>query len=826
MACNVAGKSFINWICIYIFISCSTAVSQGSLIVKYYSNNCSAVVAANGGVAQIEAVHNASMRMLLVSDTLGYEKSLSMSECNIMSLEIQLIDSNMSVSLNQNSVRISAVKLSASTVKLQNGTYVFEGSVLVPESSVIELDCATLATTPDSKQILLTIKGTLIVCECLSKHLVLSLSMLCSLQISGGFHVHKSHLDMDTLISTSSNVMVANKIVIPRGRSWTFESRVSMLLQASTTTSPWTLVVDGELKISFVADVIFSQGRVIISPEGALLLEGIAVFEALTLGLEYPSNGTMQKSSNRICVKGSGTFGTLLRSKVNYEAARFEIFCDFSPNVHFIFVQSNQRYFPSRFKDTDFDPQGPFLSTELILLVGLQSFTANFESTNYKNIFGFVVTIQNADREATLDVHVKKLDATNLNLVGQIRISCDDCYAHRLRIMGSGTGVFLKRGGTSRHLKFSHVPSCFGIGTLNCTMVQLENHLFVDGELSIRGNERFNVPFYETGIVQPESTSFVTNIRPGATVTLRILNEGNKGIRIGTNVRIHGLLRAAGTHLQLERSVLMLDGPLAEFDVSSAEVRSVDDQQSTSLINVSQGTMCGPFGKIQVPILTESASRCTVSPSCNEMDYFPSTLFLQGNFSATLRTRIRNKACDIIKMTNSDQQFGSYNSKVLVSSAMFDDDFQKHKTIWQVYEGVTFISNKSDADGEEIPYNSVTSSLRMGQFSNASGVFIYSCAANFSGGCTLCGPGTMMFGTNCIECESGYFSDSGLPHSCKVCAPGYFSNVAGSSKCKACLPGYIRNTTMNADQCLPCPAGKILHRNQPPSISHISDQDS
>jgi hypothetical protein len=343
---------------------------------------------------------------------------------------------------------------------------------------------------------------------------------------------------------------------------------------------------------------------------------------------------------------------------------------------------------------------------------------------------------------------------------------------------------------------------------LNCTTVLLENHLLVDGQLNIRGHERFFISFYETGIVQPESTSFVTIIRPGARVTLRILNQEKKGIKIGANCHIQGLLCAAGTDLKLERSVLMLDGPYAVFDVSSATVRSIDVEQSKSLINVTQGTICGPFGKIQVSLQSENATRCILSPSCTEVDSFPSIMFVQANFSATLRTRIRNKECDKLKMINSKQLVGGYNTQVSVSTAMFDENFQKSGKIWQVYEGVTFAANQIYADGVEIPHYATPGLLRMGQFSNASGVFIYKCATNFSGGCTLCGPGTMMVGTECIQCESGYFSDSGLPKSCRACALGYFSDAVGSAECKSCPPGHIRNNTMKADQCFPCPAGE------------------
>jgi hypothetical protein len=273
---------------------------------------------------------------------------------------------------------------------------------------------------------------------------------------SGGFHVCESHLDIDTLIRSSCDVMVARKIMIPGGRSWTFESRVSMLLQAFDsfeTTQPWVLVVDGELRIATAADVIFTQGKVFISTSGTLILEGIAAFEALSLGRDYYSNGSMQQPSTRTCVTGSGTFNTRLILAARHEAtARFEIYCIFAPNIHFSFKEST--YLIGSVQPGELEPpeQSKFLSVELTLLVGLQSFAANFDSKTTNNV-GFRVAIHNINDNTTLDLQIKKLDATNLNLVGQIRVSCDNCYVYRLQISGTGTGVALMEGGIDFHLK-------------------------------------------------------------------------------------------------------------------------------------------------------------------------------------------------------------------------------------------------------------------------------------------------------------------------------------------------------------------------------------
>jgi len=238
-------------------------------------------------------------------------------------------------------------------------------------------------------------------------------------------------------------VMVAQIIIIPRGRRLTIGSDVNVIGQASTTPVRWALVVFGELKIAVLANVIFAQGKVIIASDGTLLLDGSATFEALTLGREYPFNGAMMEPSKRTCVTGSGKFVTLLASKAGYQAALFEIFCEISPNIRFFWQQEAANLLSARF---ELGGNLPYMSSELTLLVGLHSFTGNFEVAKFKT-FGFAVKLQNVNAEKVLDLQIINLIATNLNLVGLIRMSCVDCYAHRLQISGNGTGVVLMRGG-------------------------------------------------------------------------------------------------------------------------------------------------------------------------------------------------------------------------------------------------------------------------------------------------------------------------------------------------------------------------------------------
>jgi hypothetical protein len=162
MAFHVAEKCLIILICISFFISCFTAESPETLILKHNSSNCSVAVEANGCVAQIEVVRNSSMTMLLISNTFGFVKSLFLDKCNTTFLGIQLLNSNASIHLNQNGVHLEAIKLSSSMIKFQNGTMIAGVSVLVPQLSVIELEHAIFTSTLNSQQFFLTIQGTLL----------------------------------------------------------------------------------------------------------------------------------------------------------------------------------------------------------------------------------------------------------------------------------------------------------------------------------------------------------------------------------------------------------------------------------------------------------------------------------------------------------------------------------------------------------------------------------------------------------------------------------------------------------------------------------------
>jgi hypothetical protein len=328
-------------------------------------------------------------------------------------------------------------------------------------------------------------------------------------------------------------------------------------------------------------------------------------------------------------------------------------------------------------------------------------------------------------------------------------------------------------------------------------LIHLENHLIVEGTLNFIGNPLFELAFYEIGIVQPLGKSFMVTIRPGAMLATQPPDQANTiiEIEICATLLVQGLLLAGGARFKMKNAVLILDGRKAMVDVSYSIIKTTD---STSFIDAVQGTICGPSGRIELSFQNNNRSMLTLSPSCYENDLFPSILFIQGNFTAQLQTRIRNHDCDRIKMINTNQNSRSYTADVYVSSAILDKDFVSRSALWQVFEGTNYISNGNQV--EDIQYddhNSSKASLRLGQFSNSSGVFIYK----------LCSPGTMIFGNECIMCNAGYFSAIGRPDSCKICAPGYFSAVVGSSQCSACLPGRVRNISMSADRCIPCPAG-------------------
>jgi len=391
-------------------------------------------------------------------------------------------------------------------------------------------------------------------------------------------------------------------------------------------------------------------------------------------------------------------------------------------------------------------------------------------------------------------------------------------------------------------------------------MIQLSNHLNVDGELNIRGNELYFL--YETGIFQSNGFPFFLPIRSDATLKFQILNEDDKGIYIRTTVKVEGLLYARGVDIKMSyAAVIILNGSKAVFDVTNAIVRAVDNELTKPIIVAMQGVICGQFGIIQLSIQNNNASSFILSPSCQDSDTFPSTLSIMGNFSGTLQTRIRNNYCDQLKMMYSDQKFGGYNTKVSVSTAIFDASFENQGAVWQVFEGKSYISTELQNYAQDVQINAwnvTDTTLRLGQYTNTSGMYIYNkCVTNSTVVCSLCGAGSMMIGTTCIECEAGYFSTSGYPYSCKACTQGFFSkkgaslctkcsagtfsnvsgaavcsqcaagmecksngctacdlceegkfsDVEGSSQCKMCLPGYIRNRTMDAAQCYPCPAG-------------------
>lgn len=257
--------------------------------------------------------------------------------------------------------------------------------------------------------------------------------------------MHHSKLDVDVLVGT--DVLLSKSNEIPRGRTLTIDSQVSTFRQSAETVTPWVLVVLGTLKISTLAEVSFAQGKVCISSDGMLVLDGIAAFEALSLGKDCneTSINTIKDSLTRTCVTGSGAFSTLLRSMAGYDASVFEIFCDFSPIISFVFIQRREENYNLPFTEVDFDPSQPHVSAELTLLIGLQFFRANFDSIHRGNIFGFMVNIHQTNGKF-LDLQINNLRATKLNVAGQIRISEANFKVYRLEISGSGSGVALVKG--------------------------------------------------------------------------------------------------------------------------------------------------------------------------------------------------------------------------------------------------------------------------------------------------------------------------------------------------------------------------------------------
>ncbi len=258
--------------------------------------------------------------------------------------------------------------------------------------------------------------------------------------------MHHSKLDVDVLIG--SDVLLSKTNEIPRGRTLTIDSQVGTFRRSTEIVTPWVLVVLGTLKISTLAEVSFAQGKVCISSDGLLVLDGIAAFEALSLGKDCneASNNTIKDSSTRTCVTGSGTFSTLLRKMAGYDASVFEIFCDFSPIISFVFKQrSEENLYQLPYNERDFLPSQPYVSAELTLLIGLQFFRANFDSIHRGNKFGFMVNIHQTNGKV-LDLQINNLRATKLIVAGQIRISEANFIVYRLVISGSGSGVVLMKG--------------------------------------------------------------------------------------------------------------------------------------------------------------------------------------------------------------------------------------------------------------------------------------------------------------------------------------------------------------------------------------------
>lgn len=263
-------------------------------------------------------------------------------------------------------------------------------------------------------------------------------------------NLYHSKVDIDTFIRTSGDVKLAGTIVVPLRRRLTFDSRVSIFCRARDTSVQWVLVILGELTVSNRAEVHFAQGKVYVVSNATLVLDGTASFEALSLGTDYFMNGGFKQSSTRICVTGSGTFSTLLRSTAGYEFAIYEIFCDLSTSISFIFNQIAKRPPPLR-RFEAYHEIMDFLSTELTLLIGLNSFTANFASGNK---LGFKVKIENRNNGTTLDLRIKNIYATYLSLVGSIKISETNFFlVYRLDVLGSGTGALATKGGANLLLK-------------------------------------------------------------------------------------------------------------------------------------------------------------------------------------------------------------------------------------------------------------------------------------------------------------------------------------------------------------------------------------
>lgn len=398
-------------------------------------------------------------------------------------------------------------------------------------------------------------------------------------------------------------------------------------------------------------------------------------------------------------------------------------------------------------------------------------------------------------------------------------------------------------------------------GVLNCTNIYLESDFVVDGTLSIIENPFFYISLYQTGIFQSKDESFTVEIRSGA--TLRLLVDAVKGVTLQPIFHLQGFLIAKGTVIKMDESVVILNGTSAVLDVSNTTARAIRLQETKSVVIGIQGIICGPMGSIQLPIQNNytNQSEFFLSPSCAATDPFPSILSIKQISFLTLQTRFRNNQSDMVLMTRSNNNVSVHNTAVFITTASFDDNFDKTRAVWQVFEGLVYDSQEIQDYNYEVQCavcNALQANVNLGQFSNSSGVFVYNrCLQNSSNACIMCGAGSMMIGSKCEVCKPGFFSQNGHPNSCKACMPGYFSkqeatmctmcpagtfshssgtetcskcksgtacsvtgcsqctvcdegkfaDVEGFSQCKVCQPGYARNRTMTADQCYPCPAG-------------------
>jgi hypothetical protein len=452
---TLAGKYLIHALVVCAWMALSSAEITECLTLTYTPSSCSGVIQATGCTASVEVVSNVSMTTFITRNDLSHTtRYLFFSKCN-STMDVHLLNSNVSFNLNNNTFRIQAMNLSVSWVKFQNGSLVAGGAVLVPELSVFELDHAILESETGYEQASLTIIGTFIVCL----YYCVVLDNTCH---SGTINLYHSKVDIDTFIRTISDVKMAGTIVVPLPRRLTFDSRVSILRPTRDTSVQWVLVILGELTVSTRAEVHFAQGKVFVASNATLVLNGTASFEALSLGTDYFMNGGIKQPSTRTCVTGSGAFSTLLRSKAGYELAIYEIFCEISASVSFVFNQITKRP-RSRFEADD--EITDFLSTELTLLIGLNSFTANFDSAQQGNKLGFKVKIENINNGTFLDLRINNIYATYLSLVGSIKISETILfYVHRLDVLGSGTGALVTKGEVptycSRHLNRLFV-TCF-----------------------------------------------------------------------------------------------------------------------------------------------------------------------------------------------------------------------------------------------------------------------------------------------------------------------------------------------------------------------------